>query len=122
MGIAVGGFGFSTTGGGVSVTAFPVQPVSRTVEQIVMKMPPHRLRGKKSFSTKGILANKSETVNALLLQPFAAVNHFGAAGQHHFTIVAPLDRNYAAGSVHAHTPIRLTVNDRGDDCGAGTGA
>ena len=59
----------------------------------------------------GALISETETLKGLFMQPFAAVNHFGATGQHHFAIIVPLDRNHATGSVHVHPPIRLTIND-----------
>lgn len=117
------------TGGMVFFSA-PSRRTLRLCGEIPGKEKPARRRrdrkGRAEFVFRqtpwGAFICETETLKRLFLQPFAAVNHFGAAGQHHFTIVAPLNLNHAAGGVHVHTPIRLTVNDRGDNRGAGTGA
>jgi hypothetical protein len=55
IGTAVGGFGFSIFGGGVLLTAFPVQPVSRAAEQIANATPARRQKrkGKERLNTRG---------------------------------------------------------------------
>src|SRR5437016_14036730 len=74
IGTAVGGFGFSTTGGRGGVTAFPLQPVSRTVPQIVIMTPPNRRRPQrtKRFNTRGILAKNLR----LIRTTFAAIHRY----------------------------------------------
>jgi hypothetical protein len=58
IGTASGGFGFSIFGGGVSVTAFPVQPVKKAAKQIARTAPPvqQELKGKERRCKKGDLA------------------------------------------------------------------
>src|SRR5260370_19560619 len=111
---AVGGFGFSIFGGGVSVTAFPVQPVSRAAEEIASRTPTRRRKrkGKERLNKRGILVKKAETINLLVEQPLASGNHIGAACQDYFVIRAPCDRNYSAGRVHVDLAISFVVNDR----------
>src|SRR5882672_8219632 len=123
IGTAVGGFGFSIFGGGVSVTAFPVQPVSRAAEQIASRTPAIRQKrkGKERLNTRGILVKKAETVNLLVEQPLASVNHIGSTCQDDFVIRAPFDRNYSAWRVNVDLTIGLVVDDGSDHCRARTG-
>ena len=58
----------------------------------------------------------------LVLQPFAAVDGLGLAGEEDFAVLAPEDFEEAAGHVDADAAVCAPADHRGDRGGAGARA
>src|SRR6266849_4566231 len=112
IGTATAGFGFSMrTSAGASLTILGPHAVTRSTANSAKRLPGKRDRRAMVF--KGETSQELRLI-FILAEPLTTINHVSAAGQDNFAVVAPLDRNHAAGGVNVDLAIGPLVYHRRD--------
>src|SRR5713226_1143178 len=76
----------------------------------------------RKHSSKGNLVRIKTDNSVNLAEPPATINQVSPAGQHHFAVFAPLDRNHTTRCVDVNAPIGFFVYHGSDHRRARTGA